>query len=254
MTSHLPAHGPVSPDWYAVNDGVMGGRSAGSATPLEDGVIRFEGILSLENNGGFASIRADSPEFAFDQDGQIVLRVRGDGRAYTLDLRTARRQGAFSYKQAFQTKAGEVTEISLPLSRFRATAFGRQMTVATPLDPAKVVSLGFMLADGQPGAFRLDVMDIGFEPTAIPLADSPAGLIDLAIHHGVPLFNRGDADACAAVYATALHALILMPDTMVLPEVKARIGEDMRALDGEADIQTRAWGLRHALDRARAGL
>jgi monofunctional biosynthetic peptidoglycan transglycosylase len=117
-------------------------------------VIRFAGILSLENNGGFASIRADSPEFAFDQDGQIVLQVRGDGRAYTLDLRTARRQGAFSYKQAFQTKAGEVTEISLPLSRFRPTAFGRQMPAATPLDPAKVVSLGFMLADGQPDPFR----------------------------------------------------------------------------------------------------
>lgn len=183
-----------------------------------------------------------------------MLRVRGDGRAYTLDLRTARRQGAFSYKQAFETKAEEITDIRLPLSRFRATAFGRQMPVATPLDPAKVVSLGFMLADGQPGPFRLDVLAIGFEPTAAPIADSPAGLIDLAIHHGVPLFNRGDADACAAVYATALHALMLMPDTMVQPEVKARIGEGMRGLEGEEDVQARAWGLRHALDRARAEL
>ena len=254
MNSHLPAHGPESPDWYAVNDGVMGGVSAGAAVPLDNGVIRFAGILSLENNGGFASIRADSPAFAFTRDGSIVLRVKGDGRTYTLDLRTARRQGAFSYKQAFQTVAGEVTEVRLPLTRFQATAFGRQMPVASPLDPARVVSLGFMLADKQPGPFRLDVLSLGFEATTAPVADSPGGLIDLAISHGVPLYNRGDADACAAVYATALHALILMPDTMVSREVKDRIEQDMNAMDQDGDASATAWGLRHALDRARAGL
>jgi monofunctional biosynthetic peptidoglycan transglycosylase len=160
----LNAHGPDTPNWWAVNDGVMGGISTGAAIPLDGGVIRFAGILSLENRGGFASIRADSPAFAFEGEGTLILEVIGDGRSYTIDLRTRARQGAFSYKQGFETTAGERTTHRLPLSAFRATAYGRRMPLALPLNPAKVMSLGFMLYDGTPGPFRLDILSITFEP------------------------------------------------------------------------------------------
>ena len=42
--------------WQIVNDGVMGGISS-SRMVEADGVLNFEGELSLENNGGFASAR-----------------------------------------------------------------------------------------------------------------------------------------------------------------------------------------------------
>lgn len=44
--------------WRPLHDGVMGGVSSGSAAATADGA-RFDGRLSLENNGGFASFRAD---------------------------------------------------------------------------------------------------------------------------------------------------------------------------------------------------
>ena len=45
-------------DWFVVDDGVMGGRSQGQVGLSEEGHGIFQGTVSLENNGGFASVRA----------------------------------------------------------------------------------------------------------------------------------------------------------------------------------------------------
>jgi hypothetical protein len=42
--------------WSSINDGVMGGVSVGQIVKTAEG-LRFEGRLSLENNGGFAPTR-----------------------------------------------------------------------------------------------------------------------------------------------------------------------------------------------------
>jgi len=77
----------VAADGYAVNDGVMGGISSSTMEATADGAGVFAGRLSLENNGGFASVRtvveSDLSTFA-----GLVLRVRGDGRSYQVRLRT----------------------------------------------------------------------------------------------------------------------------------------------------------------------
>ncbi len=56
----LPLFAFVSPDaaagWQAVNDGVMGGVSDGRFRMTERQTLEFYGTLSLENNGGFASV------------------------------------------------------------------------------------------------------------------------------------------------------------------------------------------------------
>ncbi len=44
-------------DWFVVDDGVMGGRSQGNVGLSEEGHGIFQGTVSLENNGGFSSIR-----------------------------------------------------------------------------------------------------------------------------------------------------------------------------------------------------
>lgn len=55
-----------SPDaaqqWQAVNDGVMGGISDGRFRITADQTMEFSGTLSLENNGGFASVRSRPAE------------------------------------------------------------------------------------------------------------------------------------------------------------------------------------------------
>jgi NADH dehydrogenase [ubiquinone] 1 alpha subcomplex assembly factor 1 len=44
-------------DWIIVDDVVMGGRSSSTFKLDKDGLGVFEGNISLENNGGFSSLR-----------------------------------------------------------------------------------------------------------------------------------------------------------------------------------------------------
>ena len=72
-------------DCWIVNDGVMGGVSQSSLRHDPQGMI-FEGQVSLENNGGFASMRSSA---RFQRDAQVLeLTTRGDGKRYKLILRT----------------------------------------------------------------------------------------------------------------------------------------------------------------------
>ena len=143
--------------WGTVNDGVMGGVSDGRRRIADQGSMAFFGKLSLENNGGFTSVRSQAAELQLGDGDVIVARVRGDGRRYYLNARTKTPRMAFSYRTDFQTRAGEWQEIRVPLADLRATWFGRKVPGASPVEPESVSSIGFLLADKIPGAFQLEV-------------------------------------------------------------------------------------------------
>ncbi|MGB5674135.1 MAG: CIA30 family protein, partial [Gemmatimonadota bacterium] len=75
-------------DWAVVNDGVMGGLSSSEFVDSGAGFAVFRGELSLDNNGGFASVRGIVPIGAMESHSGLALRVRGDGRSYQVRLRT----------------------------------------------------------------------------------------------------------------------------------------------------------------------
>ena len=143
--------------WRNVNDGVMGGDSDGRRRVTDEGCMEFYGRLSLDNNGGFASVRSSPAELRLSESDVIVARVRGDGRRYYMNLRVATYRTAFSYRSSFQTKAGKWQEIRVPVAAFQATSFGRRIPNASPVDLNNVNSIGFLLADKIPGEFSLKV-------------------------------------------------------------------------------------------------
>jgi len=245
---------PAEPSWVAINDGVMGGRSQGGPLQLEGGILRFAGIISLENNGGFSSIRSNDPRYALPGDGEIVLKLRGDGRSYWMDLRGSVRQGGSSYRAGFRTIAGEDwQEVRIPLSAFRASAYGMDLPGAPPLEPARVVSIGFTLYDKKAGPFRVDFDEIRFEPAPAPALPGPdaspvSDLIGLAIRRGVPLFNQGQPQACAAVYEVTAHALLRLPDDALRGGDREILAAALRAFGAEPNASEKAWILRRALD------
>jgi hypothetical protein len=76
---------------------------------------------------------------------------------------------------------------------------------------------------------------------------SVTALISSAIKRGVPLFNGGDPEGCARVYADAARKLLRLGDAE-LSRLNRR--ELETALDKSApDASTRAWNLRYAFDR-----
>ena len=154
--------------WQAVNDGVMGGVSDGQFRITADRSMEFSGRLSLENNGGFASVRTKPTDLEIKAGDTMVVRVKGDGREYVLNLYTKSRRMAFSYRAPLPTTKGEWTEVKVPLNEFIPTAFGRRVQGMGPVEPDQINSLGFMLSDKKPGPFKLEVEWVKITPAATP--------------------------------------------------------------------------------------
>jgi monofunctional biosynthetic peptidoglycan transglycosylase len=157
----VPLFAFESPDaaagWQTVNDGVMGGVSDGRFRITQGQTLEFSGTLSLENNGGFASVRSRPRTLGLQTGDTLVVRVRGDGREYQLNLYASGRRRAFSYRAPLQTRSGEWIEVAVALDRFEATSFGRVLRGEGPVDPRNVTSIGFLLAEKTPGPFLLEV-------------------------------------------------------------------------------------------------
>jgi NADH dehydrogenase [ubiquinone] 1 alpha subcomplex assembly factor 1 len=158
LTPLLDFAGPdADQKWQTVNDGVMGGVSEGRLRVTADKTMEFSGRLSLEKNGGFASVRMKPTELGLVAGDTIVVRVKGDGREYVLNLYTKSRRVAFSYRAPLPTTNGEWTEVKVPLADFIPTSFGRQVQGMGPVAPNQIYGLGFMLSDKKPGPFRLEI-------------------------------------------------------------------------------------------------
>ncbi|MEM7672500.1 MAG: CIA30 family protein [Verrucomicrobiota bacterium] len=147
--------------WMAVNDGVMGGRSSGGARIVAGG-MEFTGTLSLENNGGFASLR-QSVNLDLSEYSGIYLKVKGDGRTYQLRTEsTARLWGRWpvSFSTEFKTEAGQWQEFYLPFAGQTQGWRGRELR-GYSFDKSEVRMLGLLLGDKTPGPFTLQVESLG---------------------------------------------------------------------------------------------
>ena len=143
--------------WSVVNDGVMGGLSKGKLS-FNKGVMRFEGNLSLENNGGFSSIRTRGVKLDLSDSAGLIARVKGDGRTYQLRLGSdARYRGMeVSFMAEFPTKKGEWIEVKVPFDELVGSWRGRMLKDEV-FNPAKVQRVGMLLADKKSGPFKLEV-------------------------------------------------------------------------------------------------
>jgi hypothetical protein len=146
--------------WSNVDDSVMGGISASTTTWEADAMV-FSGDLSLENNGGFTSVRSPVDPGIGSLIGtatSLQLAVMGDGRYYVLQLRTI---DGSQYIQQFTTVADERSTAELPLADFAPVGrFLQPVADAPQLDPSTVTQVTIYLLEKQPGPFRLALLRI----------------------------------------------------------------------------------------------
>ena len=147
-------------DWSPIDDGVMGGMSRSRLRPDPAGHAVFEGILSLERNGGFASVRAQPGNIAEAGATHYALVVLGDGKRYKFNLRMDGGLDGVNYQAVLQPPAGRWVEATVPLNLFSPSYRGRPVSNAPALRPEHVCQVGWMVADGQVGPFRLDIRSI----------------------------------------------------------------------------------------------
>mgnify|MGYP006284601015 CR=1 FL=1 len=157
-TVYLDTFDPVPAlDWQPVNDVVMGGRSASSFTVTEPGIGTFAGEVSLENNGGFASVRAPLSEPLDRAMRGLRIRVQGDGQAYNLRVRCSGRYSRVAYRVAFATLTQNWEEHWFTWADFTPTFRGRILTGVPHPAPDRVREVGFIIADKQAGPFSLNI-------------------------------------------------------------------------------------------------
>jgi NADH dehydrogenase [ubiquinone] 1 alpha subcomplex assembly factor 1 len=147
-------------DWYAIDDSVMGGVSHSRLRHDAAGHAVFEGVVSLEKSGGFASVRSRPLDLRVSGAANYSLEVRGDGKRYKLSVRADNAFDGVSYQAGFEAPAGTWTVVRLPLSEFQPTFRGRSVPGVPLLDPAGVRQIGLIIADRQAGSFALQLRSI----------------------------------------------------------------------------------------------
>ncbi len=161
MITNFSGDGADSLKWRITDDRVMGGRSQGKFEITKQDTMRFSGNLSLENNGGFSSVRSGGVSFDLSDSEGLALRVKGDGRKYQVRLGTEARYRSWdvSFSAGFQTKKDTWVSVQIPFSEFKAGFRGRSLDQVS-FDPSKIRRLGILLGDKKPGRFEVEIDSI----------------------------------------------------------------------------------------------
>jgi Complex I intermediate-associated protein 30 (CIA30) len=156
--------------WGAVDDVVMGGVSE-SGMRLKADVAVFSGNVSIENSGGFASVRTRNfePSLNLNNYQGIELYVKGDGQRYKIFVRTETKWDGVGYAYSFDTIADEWMTIQVPFADL-VPIFRAKTVSDAPLDTTQIRSLQLMLSKFEydralnprftPGLFSLEIASI----------------------------------------------------------------------------------------------
>eukprot|EP00936_MAST-01D_sp_MAST-1D-sp1_P002290 g2290.t1 len=129
----------------------------------------FSGSVSLDTSGnpnlaksGYCAARLRlSPHtqarMAEFDGGGLAVRMRSDGRTYHLTVATDSFFDDDLYQGFLVTPRGEWVTAQLPWSQLLLTGRGYIKAVQREIDPCRVQSLGFTLADGYEGPFKLEI-------------------------------------------------------------------------------------------------
>ncbi len=148
--------------WYIINDEVMGGISTSRYILNENGTATFSGVLSLENNGGFASVRSIMNKKVSNDYRGIIVRLKGDGNIYSIRFRTNQNFDGYAYQTKIQSIQNTWKEFKIPFENFKPTYRGMTLTGLPELESADIEQFGLLIADKQYGEFTVDIDWIKF--------------------------------------------------------------------------------------------
>lgn len=90
----------------------------------------------------------------------------------------------------------------------------------------------------------------GADGAAIDAAAELRAIYEVAVDRGAPLFNRGDVEACAAIYEVAVQSLLRLGRGRLADDLLAELRSDAENAAAIENARSRAWAFRRALDRA----
>ena len=146
--------------WYVVDDGVMGGRSKGKLKVENGDTGVFSGKISLENYGGFSSIRYYTGELNVKQNKYVTVILSGDNKYYQLRIRSSRND-RHVYTKKFFAKDGW-QEIRVPLDSMEPYFRGQRLRMSN-FDKRYISEIGFLIGNKVRENFELKIRSIILE-------------------------------------------------------------------------------------------
>ena len=147
-------------NWSIINDTVMGGKSAGEIGIDADGHGIFQGHVSLDNNGGFTSIRYDAGKKKVEGYSKFVIALKADGKAYQFRVK-AKSKDYYSYSFSFET-TGNWQTIEIPFSKMVPSFRGQTLDIANfPGD--ELEEIGFLIGNKKVEDFKLIIDSISVQ-------------------------------------------------------------------------------------------
>lgn len=140
--------------WYILDDDVMGGRSNGRFFINDEGHGQFEGAISLENNGGFSSVRYDMETLNTEDYNTFEIRIKGDGKQYQFRAKSEDNQ-RFSYIGDFNT-TGKWETIEIKFSDMYPSFRGYKLN--QPNYPGERLSeIAFLIGNKKAEPFKMEI-------------------------------------------------------------------------------------------------
>lgn len=149
-------------NWIVVNDGVMGGESNSKATILENSLL-FGGNISLENNGGFASIRSELTNVDLSNTESVTIKYRSEGKNIGLRLLKEERFYFPYLKTNLQPTNWEWATEVIQMNQFLEYRLGKETNKKlTGKDFRDIIRIGLIATDKTEGQFKIEIDYIKF--------------------------------------------------------------------------------------------
>lgn len=146
--------------WVVIDDIVMGGISKGTLKMHPDGYGVFEGDVSLENNGGFSSIRYRFDKIKVNASNKIIFRVKGNKNSFQLRVKESA-QTEYSYIAEFAT-SGSWQTIEISLKDMYPSYRGRKLNRPN-FSHNQIEEITFLIGNGKAEKFQLLIDKIEVE-------------------------------------------------------------------------------------------
>ncbi len=139
-------------DWIVINDSVMGGVSSSTFQLTTDGNGIFEGNISLDNKGGFSSVRYNTIKTIVKGYSKVLIQLKGDGKDYQFRIRTNVGDSS-SFIAPFST-TGEWQKIEFSLHQMFPSLRGKRLDLPN-FDGEYFESITFLIGNKKKEHFKL---------------------------------------------------------------------------------------------------
>ena len=141
-------------NWRVVNDGVMGGLSQAEFSINSEGHGFFRGNVSLENKGGFSSVRYRFETQNTSEFSKVQIRLKGDGKSYQFRIKANASQ-RYSYIANIKT-SGEWEILSIDFSEMYPAFRGRLLDLPN-YSGNEMTEIAFLIGNKKEESFAMEI-------------------------------------------------------------------------------------------------